>query len=309
MATQSYKPGQSPFIRDGLSADAVREEFIETPFAAAQQPAISTGLDLLNFMSALPNAFIASEQRELKRLLRTTDDKNDPRIERLKVSIERTSELHTTTMQGKARIDRALASLSTEDNVFHGFVSDADAKPMPKLTVRIFKDRTADGNQKAANSLSGTTDADGYFSILLDKGTAKRKSASTDEASVGLSQRMAELLNKDNQEKASANATAAAQDTKQVTVNVEILDANGKQLYLDPFELVLEHGSAYREYIVDNEVHDGGGDKSFKTATSTTVEVATKVTEKSKAATKPTPAPARKKAPRANKKPPPKKKK
>jgi hypothetical protein len=155
MATQSYKPGESPFILDGLSADAVRKEFIETPLAAAQQPAINTGLDLLAFMTALPNAIVASEQRELKRLLRTTDDNNDDRIERLKLSIERTNELHTTVLQGKARIDRVLVSLSTEGNIFHGFVSDADAKPMAKLTVRIFKDRTEGVNLKAVNFLSG----------------------------------------------------------------------------------------------------------------------------------------------------------
>ena len=301
MPTQSYKSGQSPFIRDGLSADTVREKFIETPFAAAQQPAINTGLDLLNFMSALPNAFIASEQRELERLLRTTDDKNDPRIQRLKLSIEHAGELHTTAMQCKARIDRALVSLSTEGNVFHGFVSDADAKPMPKLTVRIFKDRTVDGNQNAANSLSGTTDTDGYFSIPLDKGTATRKSAGTNETREDLSKRMAELLNKDNQDKASTNPATEGQDTRQVTVNVEILDASGKQLYLDPFELVLEHGSAYREYVVDNEGGDGG-DRSFNTVTPAAAEAVIKATEKSKSASKPIPASARKKAPRTNKK-------
>lgn len=197
MATQSYKPGQSPFINDGLSADAVRKEFIETPFAAAQQPVINTGLDLLAFMTALPNAIVASEQRELKRLLRTTDDKNEPRIERLKLSIERASELHTTTMQGKARIDRALVSLSTETNVFHGFVSDGDVKPMPKLTVRILMSSITGEKPKQSASLSATTDADGYFSIPLDKGAATRKPTSTNEVPVDLSQRMADLFNRD----------------------------------------------------------------------------------------------------------------
>jgi hypothetical protein len=265
MSTLSYKPGQAAFISDGASADDIFKEYIDAPLAAAQQPALNTGMQLLAFMSALPDAFMASEQRELKRLSRNADSKNDARIERLKLSIERANEIHTTAMQGKTRIDRAIMALSTEENIFHGFVSNTQLQPYEKLTVRIFKDRTTDGNTKAVDSLSGTTDKDGYFRISLGKETNQRKPASSYEVPVGLSQQMSDLLSKVNKEKTNATRSATAQDSKQITVQVEILNADGKQLYLDPNPLVLNEGSAYREYIVDTEARDGG-DKSFGAA-------------------------------------------
>jgi hypothetical protein len=258
MSTSSFKPGQPAFISDGASADAIVKEYIEAPFAAAQQPALNTGLQLLAFMSALPEAFIASEQRELKRLAKTTDNTNDARIERVQLSLERAADFHASAVQAKTRIDRALLALSTEEKIFHGFVSDMNLKPLEKLTVRIsaLSDGVT-GSSKDTKSLSTTTDADGYFSISLGKEKNSAQKSSMPESSVKLSEQIAARL-------ASVNAKAkigsgenieqtrsADAYNKEVLAQVEILDATGKLLHQDSTPLVINNGSAYREYILD----------------------------------------------------------
>jgi hypothetical protein len=254
MSTSSDKSNRSNFFSDGLSAGAVQKEFIEAPLAAARQPAITTGLDLLAFMSAMPAVFLASEQRELKRLSRTSDDKNDPRIERLKTSIERASELSSTAKLGKTRIDRAIVAMSTDENVFHGFVSDTNLKPREKLTIRIsaMRDGTATKDEK---SLSAITDADGYFSISLGK--EKADTRQTYESTVKLSEQMAERLASVNAkttlETAKPRSASATANTNEVLARVEILDSNKNIIYQDDSPLVVNTGTAYREYVVTDD--------------------------------------------------------
>ena len=267
MATQSDKPGQGPFIPDGLSADAVIKEYIEVPLAAARQPAITTGLDLLAFMSALPTGFVTSEQRELKRLSRTAEHKNDSRIERLKLSIERANELHMTAMQGKARIDRALVSLSEEGTVLHGFVSDGNLHPQKGLTVRMTVAR--DGG-KGSNALSATTDTDGYFRIPLGREADGWRKTKTPESDVTLSERIAEWLSRGNAKadtRTTTEAAAATSDRIEVLARVEILDANNKVIHEDSSPLVVNAGTAYREYVVAINA----GEKPYEATKSATV--------------------------------------
>jgi hypothetical protein len=262
MSNSSNKSGRSSFFGDGLSADSVQKEFIEAPAAAARQPAITTGLDLLAFMSALPGAFLASEQHELQRLARTSADKNDPRVERLKASIERTAELHATSLQGKARIDRAIVALSTEDNVFHGFVSDTNLKPREKVTVRISALR--DGEKKV-KSLSSITDADGYFSISLGKEKTDIPKPGSNESAVKLSEQMAARLASVNAKAKADTSTAsnergaAAANTNEVLARVEILDVKKNIIHQDQSALVVNAGTAYREYVIENK--DSGHDR------------------------------------------------
>ena len=263
MSNSSDKSSRSSFFSDGLSAGSVQKEFIEAPLAAARQPAMTTGLDLLAFMSAMPDIFLASEQRELQRLARTSDNKNDPRIERLKVSIERATELSNTASLGKTRIDRAIIAASTEDNVFHGFVSDTNLKPREKLTVRISAIRDGDnGDDKDTKSLSTTTDADGYFSISLGKERNDHRKSGTYESTVKLSEQMAERIASVNAKAKTATAAAsnsrgaAATNTNEVLARVEILDANKNIIRQDDSPLVVNAGTAYREYVLADEASE-----------------------------------------------------
>jgi hypothetical protein len=258
--SNSSEKTRSSFFSEGLSAGSVQKEFIEAPLAAARQPAIATGLDLLAFMSAMPDIFLASEQRELRRLARTSENKNDPRIERLKVSIERATELSNTANLGKARIDRTIVAASTEENVFHGFVSDANLKPREKLTVRISAARNGDtGNDKETKSLSTTTDTDGYFSISLGKERNDHRKTGAYESTVKLSEQMAERLASVNAKaktdtSAASNprgaAAAAIENSNEVLARVEILDANRNIVHQDDSPLVINAGTAYREYVL-----------------------------------------------------------
>lgn len=264
MSNSYDKSSRSNFFNGGVSAGSMQKEFIEAPMAAARQPAITTGLDLLAFMSAMPDIFLASEQRELRRLARTSDNKNDPRIERLKVSIERASELSSTAKLGKTRIDRAIVALSNEDNVFHGFVSDTNLKPQEKLTVRISAFRDGDnGGDKETKSFSATTDADGYFSISLGKEKTCTRKSGANESAVKLSEQMEERLASVNA-KAKADtsttsnsrgAAAAVENTNEVLARVEILDANKNIIYQDDSPLVVNAGTAYREYVLSDDAN------------------------------------------------------
>jgi hypothetical protein len=283
MSNSYDKSSRSNFFSGGVSAGSMQKEFIEAPMAAARQPAMTTGLDLLAFMSAMPDIFLASEQRELKRLTRTSDNKNDPRIERLKVSIERANELSKTASLGKVRIDRAIVALSSEDNVFHGFVSDTNLKPREKLTVRISAIRGGDTTgDKETKSLSATTDADGYFSISLGKEKAHTRKADAYESTVKLSEQMAERLASVNAKASTAasnprGAAAASANTNEVLARVEILDADKNIIHQDDSALIVNAGSAYREYVID-------ADANGKPRTSDTKTPATPVGEKTSSA-------------------------
>src|ERR1700682_1672645 len=123
MSTQERKTGLPQFFTDTGSAKTIRRQFIEAPLDAASQSALGSALELATFMSNLPGAFVASQQRELKRVLQTGSD-NDPRVTTLQASIAEAEILQTMTRRGQARVERTLVALAAKDEVFHGFVSD-----------------------------------------------------------------------------------------------------------------------------------------------------------------------------------------
>ncbi|MDK2745517.1 MAG: carboxypeptidase-like regulatory domain-containing protein [Nitrospira sp. BO4] len=252
MNDQAQKNQRPEFLAGEPTADAIRKQFLDAPLAAARRPAINLGLEVLAFMAALPDAFIASEERELNRLSRTVEAGNDPRVERLKVSIARATELRTTTQQGKARIDRALVALSGESNVFHGFVSDNTFAPQKGLTVRLTAARAGATDETFAST---TTNADGYFSIPFDRESGKKRKGQTPEPNVKSSERMAERLSRK-----TAAAAATAGDGNEVLARVEILDAKAVIIHEDPVPIVVNAGTVYREYVI--EPKEGRNDRA-----------------------------------------------
>lgn len=251
MNDQTQKNQRSEFLAGEPTAEAIRKQFLDAPLAAARQPAINLGLEVLAFMAALPDAFVASEERELNRLSRTAEAGNDPRVERLKVSIARATELRTTSQQGKARIDRALVALSGESNVFHGFVSDNTFAPQKGLTVRLIAAR--DG-AKGETLASTTTNTDGYFSMPFDRESDKKRKGQSPEPNVKSSERMAEKLSR----KTASAATAG--DGNEVLARVEILDAKAVVIHEDPVPIVVNAGTVYREYVI--EPKEGTNDRA-----------------------------------------------
>lgn len=241
MATESRTTGFPEFVADMQSADAVGRQFIDVPLAAAQQSAIGSAAELMSLMRLLPNALVASQQRELNRLQKSADDR-DPRVVALKASIEQIEVLRTTGGRGQARVQRAVETLSGGGDVFIGFVSNTNLVPQEGLTVRL-----SDAKGVGPKSFSATTDADGFFSIDLGKNASGVRSSGAAAPPMNLMQRIAALFADGGQ------ATGAAQPTKdqgQATVGqVEILNKE-TLLYRDPTPVVLQNGSIYREYVI-----------------------------------------------------------
>jgi len=239
MATQSRKTGFPEFFADTQSAESLRRQFIEAPMEAAGQSALGSGIELANLLSILPAAFAASQERELKRVMKD-GIKNDPRVAALETSIEQAGVLQTMAQRGRARVERALVAVADHGNVFHGFVSDADFVPLKGLTVRLTGSKAT-----GSNTLSTTTDDDGYFSIALSPKSSKQQDSTAKTGKISLLQRISDLMAGPGIEPFPASSASVKEDVSQV----EILK-KGKLLYSDPAPLARDKGSVYREYVI-----------------------------------------------------------
>jgi hypothetical protein len=226
------------FIDGDLTPEKFRREFIQKPMANAKLSLIGTGLELLDLMKMLPDAFVASQRRELHRLKATGED-NDERIKNLEASIEQATTLRTTIQRGESRIERGLGSLGDSEIAFHGFVSDQDLNPMPGLTVRL------SGREGASRrGLTAVTENDGYFRISLG---SKRDDGKEWRERVGQIN-FAEKINIITEQPAAGATSGDATSTKP-RGQVEILQGD-KTVYVDPAALSIDEGNVYREYVV-----------------------------------------------------------
>ncbi len=239
MATQSRKTGFPEFFADTQSTENLRRQFIEAPMDAAGQAALGTGVELAGLMSILSDAFTASQRREHERVLKSGDEK-DPRVAALQTSIDHADLLRSTARRGQVRIQRALVAVASNDEVFHGFVSNTDLVPLGGLTVRVTGSKTG-----RATALSATTDDDGYFSIALGTKKDTQREPGVTSSPINLSQRIINLMTGRSQEP-SASAPASAESGGS---QVEILK-KGKLLHRDMVPVAPDGGSLYREYLI-----------------------------------------------------------
>lgn len=242
MATQSNKREFPGFFADTKSAETLRRQFIEAPLEAAGQSALGSGIELGNLLSILPAAFVASQDRELKRVL-SSGIENDPRVAALESSIEQAGVLHTMAQRGQVRIERALVAVANKDHVFHGFVSDADLAPLKGLTVRLTGSKAT-----RSKTLSTTTDDDGYFSIALDTKSNMQQDSGAKASKISLAQRISDLMAGPGIEPISTPSESVNEDASQV----EILK-KGKLVHSDPVPVARGQGSVYREYVISTE--------------------------------------------------------
>src|SRR6267143_5709430 len=98
MATKSSKSGFPEFFADTTSAENIRRQFIDAPLEVAKASAFTSALDLARMLSLLPDAFLASQQRELKRMKKSVPE-DDSRLATLEASIEQAQILRTTARQ------------------------------------------------------------------------------------------------------------------------------------------------------------------------------------------------------------------
>jgi hypothetical protein len=242
MANESRKTGFPEFSFDSQSREALQRQLIETPMEAASQSALGTAVELFTFMSGLPDAFAASERRELKRILKSGNDA-DPRVAALQGSIEQADILQSTARLGQARVERALAALTDRrGDLFHGFVSDTAFTPLEGLTVRLTDTKTA-----GAKVFAATTGADGYFSMDLGTKQSTPRDSRAKDNPISMSQRIVDLVAGLGQDSSPA-ATGSAEAEAGVG-QVDILKSD-KLLHHDPALVVLKGGSVYREYVI-----------------------------------------------------------
>jgi hypothetical protein len=233
MAIKSSKSGFPEFFADTNSAENARRQFIDAPLEAAKSSAYRSALDLARMLSLLPDAFAASQRRELKRMKRSVPE-DDSRLATLEASIEQAEVLRTTARHGAVRAQRSLAALASRRDIFHGFVSDSELNPLEGLTVKLSRGR--EGNTKDP---SATTDKDGYFSMPLD-----HRKITANEVEI-TPEHIAELFAQRVREASDGEQTAS----ESVAVRVEILK-KAKLLQEDSIPLALDRGSVYREYVI-----------------------------------------------------------
>ena len=237
MATKSSKSGFPEFFANTTSAENVRRQFIDAPLEVAKSSAFASALDLARMLSLLPDAFVASQRRELERMKKSAPE-GDSRFATLGASIEQAEVLRTTARRGAVRAQRSLVALASRNDIFHGFVSDSELNPLDGLTVRLTRGREAN-----AKDLSATTDEDGYFSIPIDQ----RKT--TPYVAEITTEHIAELF-------AHQWVREAADQEKtgyeSMAVRVEILKKD-KLLQEDSIPLALDRGSVYREYVISEQ--------------------------------------------------------
>ncbi len=240
MATKS---SDRSFLSGDQSAAKIRRDYIEKPLAAAKLSIIGTGLELFNFMSVLPDAFIASQQRELERVM-ASSDKNDARVANLEASIQQATTLRTAIQCGEARVNRALGSFGDRENAFHGFVSNGNLEPIQGLTVRL-------SVREGKRGLSATTDDDGYFRIPLGSKSQTGKEWREQVGEIRFTEKLKmfeERVAATVSSKPDSDANAAG---SQNVAQAEILQAESL-LYTDPSGVPTSEGSVYREYVLTN---------------------------------------------------------
>jgi len=243
MATNTRNPGIQGFFGDVNSAEALQKHFIEAPFDGAQQPLVGSLLELAGLLNVLPQAFIGSQQRELTRLKRDGEG-NESRIAILEASIDRAEAIQAMAQLGQARAQRSAVAQTSNRDIFHGFVSDANMTPLAGLRVRVIDSRKA-----GAADLTATTGQDGYFMIAL-KTKTPQESGKVSHTSV--SRRVIDFFSANDQVRGQ-NAVAPPPDA---TGQVEVMQKE-RVLYTDPVPLQLEQGSTYREYVISADPGPG----------------------------------------------------
>jgi hypothetical protein len=246
MATNARTNTLPNFFANAGSGDAIRRQLSDGPLTAASQASFRHSAEALDLLSALPMASAAAQRRELVRLRRGGDD---GRAEMLETSIQHTLALHESAGLGMARARRTLSAISDGKGLVHGFVSDADLRPLRGIVVTLTMTREGVG----AAPLSVTTDADGYFALRTRR---PRSTASSAQGSASLSAQIEELLYRTDAGANRAAAAGAAETSGEPLLIAELtlFDPTGALLHRDPSPMVIDNGTAYREYVIGSEL-------------------------------------------------------
>ena len=177
----------------------------------ATREALGQAGPVLEFVTALPAAVMASQRAEIERL--TAIDKQHPRAAQVADMLDQLTRSAPMASRVMSRVVRGVDVARAPQPGLYGFVADAEGAPFEGAVVRLGEGRAAP---------SAKTAADGYFMVPLSGGRAREN----DNTGIG----------------------AAASDPNEVRIRVEAAD--GQLLYEDPRPVNTLIGYDYREYVV-----------------------------------------------------------
>lgn len=226
----SIFPGLSGNIR---SHEDFERQFLKAPLDAAKLPALGTVMEVASLLELLPEAFTSSRRRELARITATAGEQ-DPRAVRLQESLGQVEQVRIVAQRGRVRLER-MAAVPSDDEVFHGFVADANLAPLEGVSVHLTGGR--------ASKLSANTDADGYFRIVY--GTTGKTNTTKPATEAGTTERINGLF---------ARLRARAEPSSTVIgqlpgATVEIV-RKGTVIHRDNVPVAVGEGRIYREYVI-----------------------------------------------------------
>jgi len=245
MADQSKYSNSFQYVAGDVSPARLRDELLQGKAEAVAVGAMTEALDLYSFMSALPDALIASQQREARRLEKIKGGKG-PRLEAMKASIAQARQLNATVQSGRARFDRAVSAMLEPNDVFHGFVTGPELQMQKGYTVRLLG---ADGKQRH----SAVTQADGYFTMTLKSDPTRKASTvpGKDETQMAMLGEMVKLFGmRGSSGSVNTSGVKGEGDADAELANVEVVDPRGERVQQDPIPIDLNGGTVYREYLV-----------------------------------------------------------
>lgn len=230
-----------PYLLDPASRRDPRERMIGADREALREPALAAALGALSVLRLLPEAFAQAQRRELERVRRSDPDgKQSPRIEALQAAIVRADALRETGHAGDTRLERLLKTADDERALFHGFVSDAELRPIARARVQLI-----DASGKSSTQLRAETDADGYFRIVLaDSDPLSGSSGSGSLFGKRAARQKTDPKNAKVDVQENPDATA-----EEASAQVEIF-VGSTLVHHDPMPVPLAEGSVYREYAV-----------------------------------------------------------
>ncbi|SMC19679.1 hypothetical protein SAMN02745857_00765 [Andreprevotia lacus DSM 23236] len=123
-------------------------------------------------LQGLSAGAVNSQQVEAKRLAAKHGD-GDARVQAAQLRAKALAALADDVAVGVAHVGNLLQT-ATQDNLFHGYVLDADGKPVAAQTVELTVPRWVEQHRAP---LTGKTDGDGYFRIWL--GASSGQSSNT----------------------------------------------------------------------------------------------------------------------------------
>lgn len=249
MATQRHN-----FVLPQLFTDP-GDRIVQAAVEAARQSAFASSIDTFNLLAALPDAYLRSQKRELKRLSRVAGDE-DVRVATMHESIRHARQLSAIAKLGRRRVDRMQAALSGADLLVHGFISTAELEPAPRLLVRLTI--REHGKERI---LTEPTEDDGYFRFLLGHSIRRfgRAASVANVAPGGFAQTVAHVNDRTGTAAPAEETVAAAAGAQRPSARLEILDASGRMLHSDTLPMFVDTDSTYREYVLADG-HGIGGD-------------------------------------------------